>query len=129
MQAADELKVEREQRQGAEEREREVRDRLREVMHNSPVPMWAYDLETLTFLEVNNATALHGSSREELLHLRMTDLYPQEQVSELGKEVTSGGVPAESSKVWHHRARDGREIPVGILAHRVEWEGRMAALW
>jgi PAS domain S-box-containing protein len=129
MQAAESLNMERAQRQGAEAREREVRDRLREVMHRSPFPMWTYDLETLALLEVNNAAgALHGSLPEELLPLRMTDLYSPEEVSTLGKEVENGGVPEETPRVWRHRAKDGRLIPVSILARRVEWEGRNAAL-
>ena len=129
MQAAEALKMERAQRQGAEEREREVRERLREVMHRSPFPMWTYDLETLALLDVNNAAgAFHGSPREEMLPMRMTDFYPLEQVSKLGQEVESGGAPEETPKVWRHRAKDGRMIPVGILARRVEWEGRNAAL-
>lgn len=129
MQVVDALKIERAQRQGAEEREREVRERLREVMHRSPFPMWTYDLETFTLLDVNAAAcALHRSSPEGLLHTRMTDLYPPEDVFKLGKEVESGGVPEETPKVWRHRAKDGRLVPVSVLARRVEWEGRNAAL-
>jgi PAS domain S-box-containing protein len=129
MQTAESLNMERAQRQGAEEREREVRDRLREVMHRSPFPMWTYDLETLVLLEVNNAAgALHGSRPEELLPLRMTELYSPEEVSKLGKEVEIVRVPEETPRVWRHRAKDGRLIPVGILARRIEWQGRDAAL-
>ena len=129
MQTAESLTIERAQRQGAEARELEIRDRLREVMHRSPFPMWTYDLETLALLEVNNAAgALHGSPPEELLPLRMTDLYSPEEVSRLGKEAENGGVPEGIPRVWRHRAKDGRLIPVGILARRVEWDGRNAAL-
>ena len=99
IQAADELKMEREQRQSTEEREQEVRDRLREVMHRSPFPMWTYDLNTLALLEVNNAAvALHGSSREELSKMCITDLYPQEEVYEWGKVVASSVAPGDSPK-------------------------------
>jgi PAS domain S-box-containing protein len=129
MQTTEELKIEREQRQGAEEREREVRDRLREVMQNSPVPMWTYDLETLALLEVNHAAAsLHGSSREQASQMRMTDLYLPEDVDTLSKEVKSGGVRPDRPIMWHHRSKEGQVVPMGILARRVDWEGRDAAL-
>ncbi|MGD0223207.1 MAG: PAS domain S-box protein [Terriglobia bacterium] len=129
IQAADELKMEREQRQSTEEREQEVRDRLREVMHRSPFPMWTYDLNKLALLEVNNAAvALHGSSREELSKMCITDLYPQEEVYEWGKVVASSVAPGDSPKVWRHRVKDGSVIPVAVLARPVEWQGRNAAL-
>jgi PAS domain S-box-containing protein len=127
MQATDALKIERAEREGAEEREREVRDRLREVMRSSPVPMWIYDFETMALLEVNSAaSALHGTWRAELPQLRMTDLYPLEEVSQLTDDVESGG--KDRPKIWRHRTRDGRVIPVGILARRIDWEGRKAVL-
>jgi PAS domain S-box-containing protein len=129
MQAADELKIEREQRLGAEEREREVRDRLLEVVQNSPIPMWTYDQETLALIEVNSAAvSLHGSSRQELLQLRITDLYPQDEISKVAEEAQKNGVPQGPPRVWQHRAKDGQVIPLEILARRLEWEGRNAAL-
>jgi PAS domain S-box-containing protein len=129
MQATDALKIERAQREGAEDREREVRDRLREVIRSSPVPMWTYDLETLTLLEVNNAAAaMHGSSREELLKMRMNELCPAEDISILAEEMASGSSSRANRKVWRYRIRDGRVIEVGILARRLDWEGRRAAL-
>jgi len=64
IQAADLVKMEREQRQAAEASEREVLNRLCDVMHTSTVPIWTYDLETLAILGVNNAAVgLYGSSR------------------------------------------------------------------
>jgi PAS domain S-box-containing protein len=39
---------------------------------SNPLPMWVYDLKTLQFLEVNDATvAQYGYSRDELLDMRM----------------------------------------------------------
>jgi PAS domain S-box-containing protein len=129
MQAADELKIERGQRQGAEERERAAHASLREVMRSSPVPMWTYDLETLALLEVNSAAvALHGITRDEVPHVRMSDLYPVEEIAELEREVNRRGTPSEDPRICRHRAKDGRMIAIGVLARRVDWEGRNAAL-
>jgi PAS domain-containing protein len=42
---------------------------------NNPLAMWVYDLETLRFLEVNDAAIAHyGYSRDEFLNLRLTDI-------------------------------------------------------
>lgn len=130
MQAADDLKIERAQREGAEQREREVRERLRDVMQNSPVPMWTYDLETLEILEANGAAAdLLGFSPQHLLpRVRMTDLYAPEEVRKLREEVEAGGATAGNPLLSLFRNRDGRTTRVGLLARRVEWDGRSAAL-
>ncbi len=129
MQSADELKIERGNREGAEEREREAFESLREVMRRSPVPMWTYDLETLALLEANDAAAaLHGVSREEIESMRMSDFYPQEEVSQLGKEDRRGDVIPESPTICHLQGRDGRTICAGLVARPVEWDGRKAVL-
>ena len=129
MQSADELKIERGQRQGAEEREREARNSLREVMQSSPVPMWTYDLKTLALLQLNTAAvALHGVTREEVSKLRMSDFYLPDDLSGLEREINREGGLAEDPKICRMRARDGRGISVGLLARRIEWDGRNAVL-
>ncbi len=129
MQSADELKIERGQREGAEEREREARSSLREVMQSSPVPMWTYDLKTLALLEINNAAILlHGASREESSKLRMSELYSAADVSGLEQDINRDGVFPDSPRICHLETRDGRGISVGLLARRIEWDGRKAVL-
>jgi PAS domain S-box-containing protein len=129
MRAADELKMERAERASVEQSAREVWDRLREVFDRSPVPMLIYDLETLALLEANNsAAALYGSTRPELLKMRMTDLCPMEDVARLGEDVVRGGLSPDSPRTCRHRSKGGQVISVGIIARRIEWEGRRSAL-
>ncbi len=126
MKASDDLKIERELRQGAEAREQQVLGRLLEVMQASGIPAWIYDLETLALLEFNNAAVnLHGSSREELYRMRITDLFPE--VPELGNGNT-GSDSANAPILSRQWAKDGRAIPLGLLARPVEWKGSSAAL-
>ena len=41
----------------------------------NPLPMWVYDLQTLAFLEVNDAAvAIYGYSYDEFLGMRLTDI-------------------------------------------------------
>ena len=43
--------------------------------------MWIYDLESLAFIDVNNAAILHyGYSREEFLSMTIRDIRPPEDV-------------------------------------------------
>ena len=63
-------------------RESEVSFRL--LFANNPHPMWVYDIETLEFLEVNDAAvAQYGYARDEFLRMRITDIRPEEEVPRL----------------------------------------------
>lgn len=54
---------------------RENADKFRVLFQGSPLPMWAIDLETLRFIDVNQAAVEHyGYSREEFLRMSMLDL-------------------------------------------------------
>lgn len=45
-----------------------VEDRYRVLFDENPMPMWAYDVDTLRFIDVNDAAIRHyGYSREEFL--------------------------------------------------------------
>src|SRR5690606_34852793 len=49
---------------------KESEKRYKDLFHLSPEPMWLYDVETLKFLDINNAAIKHyGFSREEFLNM------------------------------------------------------------
>jgi hypothetical protein len=91
--------------------------------------MWAYDLETLQFLEVNEAAvAQYGYTRNEFLQMRLTDIRPADDVSRLLADVRQDRPPLQYSGRWRHRLKDGRIIDVEITSHTLEFAGRNAAL-
>ncbi len=91
--------------------------------------MWVYDLETLRFLEVNDAAiALYGYSREEFLTMRITDIRPPEDVARLLEHVAAGRPRLQKSGEWRHRHKDGQLIDVQITSHTLTYAGRRAAL-
>jgi PAS domain S-box-containing protein len=50
----------------------------------TPLPMWIYDLETLTLMDVNEAALKHyGYRREEAMRLSILDILPEEDVPEI----------------------------------------------
>ncbi len=54
------------------------------LFENNPLPMWIYDLETLDFLEVNEAAILkYGYSREQFLQMTLKDIRPEEDHEKL----------------------------------------------
>ena len=84
----------------------------------SPHPMWVYDLDTLEFLQVNQAAlTCYGYTRDEFLSLRITDI---EQDASAPKR------PAPGQR--QHRLKNSRVINVEIAEHPIEFLGRRAAL-
>ncbi len=54
--------------------------RYRMLFENNPQPMWTYSLDTLRFLDVNEAAVLHyGYTRDEFLAMTLLDLRPSEE--------------------------------------------------
>ena len=113
----------------AEENARERASQFQFVYAVSPLPMWIYDIETLAFLDVNDAAITHyGYSRETFLGMRITDIRPEEEVPrflDYLNRTSSWNCP---SSAWTHRTNDGRLIEVEIAAHSLTFAGRSANL-
>jgi len=96
---------------------------------SNPLPMWVYDLETLRFLEVNDAAvAQYGYARQEFLRMTILDIRPAEDVPRLREHVAGGRPALQASGAWRHRRRDGSVIDVDIVSHTLDFGGRPAAL-
>ena len=82
---------------------------------NNPLPVYIYDKESLSFLDVNDAALnLYGYSIEEFLQMDITDLYTSEDIETLlqsSQEIFKNG---EFSKPFKHRKKDGGFIYVQI---------------
>ncbi|HEX4834859.1 MAG TPA: PAS domain S-box protein [bacterium] len=104
-------------------------DGFKLLFANNPLPMWVYDLETLLFLEVNDAAMVqYGYSRDEFLRMRITDIRPKEDVSRLLEHVAMRRPRLQSSGEWRHQRKDGHIIDVQITSHALTYDGRKAAL-
>ncbi|MDP1716924.1 MAG: PAS domain S-box protein, partial [Burkholderiales bacterium] len=109
---------------------REGEERYRKMFRANPHPMWVYDLETLRFLEVNDAAISHyGWSRAEFLAMSIADIRPPADVPRLTENiahVSEGKVDAAG--VWTHRKKNGALIAVEITSHILDFEGRRAEI-
>jgi len=102
---------------------------FRHLFANHPHPMWVYDLQTMEFLEVNEAALDHyGYSRDEFCHMRITDIRPSQDVPLLLEDLRKERPALQRSGHWRHRLKDGRVIDVDITSHTLEFAGRQAAL-
>jgi PAS domain S-box-containing protein len=117
------------ERQTTLESEREYESSFRLLFMNNPLPMWVYDVETLHFLEVNDAAMNHyGYAREEFLALRITDIRPLEDIPRLLEDLATPRPSHQRSGPWRHRRKDGTLITVQIMSHTLTFADRRAVL-
>jgi PAS domain S-box-containing protein len=99
------------------------------LFENNPHPMWAYDLETLAFLAVNEAAIdKYGYSRDEFLSMTIADIRPPEDVPALLENVAHVTEGLDHAGQWQHRRKDGSLIVVEITSHTLTFAGRPAEL-
>jgi PAS domain S-box-containing protein len=109
--------------------ERETAFRL--LFTANPLPMYVYDVDTLEFLEVNDAVVeRYGYTREELLSMRLPDIRPPEEQARM-RAALEGQIPIGIRYLggaWLHRYKNGQIVRVEIRSHFVPFAGRRARL-
>jgi two-component system, cell cycle sensor histidine kinase and response regulator CckA len=117
------------ERKHAEEEVRRSEQRYRLLFDSNPQPMWVFDLETLRFLEINEAAVHHyGYSREEFLSMTIKDIRPPEDIPALVQTLAAPVAGLEKAGAWKHRKKDGSIIAVEIASHQLTFAGRSAEL-
>jgi PAS domain S-box-containing protein len=117
-------------RKRAEAQLRESEKQYRLLFEGSPTPIWVSDLETLQFVEVNDAAIQqYGYSREEFLSMRTgkirfggeTERYLKyiEDVVKKHPEVGFG-----RAGLWRHQKKNGETLDVEIKWSKIRFKGR-----
>jgi PAS domain S-box-containing protein len=110
----------------AEEDLRQSEKQYRLLFHSNPNPMWVFDLETLKFLEVNDAAVQHyGYTPEEFQAMTIMDIRPPEKHSQRKPAVVE---QSASGLVWRHRRKNGSLIDVEMVWSPMAFRNRFAAL-
>ena len=108
---------------------RDSERRYRMLFESNPFPMWVYDLDTLTFLAVNEAAILHyGYSREEFLGMTIEDIRPIEELSHPGETVSNAATGINRVSTCRHRKRNGAIIDVEITSHQLFFDEKNAGV-
>lgn len=96
--------------------------------HN-PSPMWIYDMESLRFLEVNDAAlSQYGYNRTEFLGMTIKEIRPPEDVPKLLDSVEQTNDGFSHAGIWRHRKKDGSIIYVDVYGYVVDYQHREAEL-
>ncbi len=115
------------ERKRAEAALHDSEQKYRYMFANNPQHMWIYDLETLTFLEVNKAAIQHyGYTREEFLSMTLKDIRPQEDIPALLKDVELTRKTLNPAGEWRHLKKNGEIINIEITSHSITFNGRPA---
>ena len=109
----------------------ESEQRYADLFQLSPQPMWVFDLETLEFLNINQAAISHyGYSLEEFKNMTIKDIRPKEEVEFAENLIDATG--NENTKyiraVLNHVKRDGTLMRVEVHSNPIDLQGRSCRL-
>lgn len=105
-------------------------ENYRKLFNLSPLPQWVYDIETLHFLDVNNAAITqYGYSREEFLAMTLEDLRPAEDLESL-RETINELIKDQvlEKKIWRHIKKNGEVIYVNVESNPITFNHKEARL-
>jgi PAS domain S-box-containing protein len=116
----------------AEEQAEAVRvseENYRSLFDSTPLPIWVYDLETLSFLAVNKAAIqCYGYSREEFLAMTTKDMLPDEEVPAILDSVRNSPSGCDAASTMRHRKKDGTIMDVEIISYSLNFAGHSARI-
>jgi two-component system cell cycle sensor histidine kinase/response regulator CckA len=116
-------------RRDSERTLRDSEDRYRILLDRIPAPLLVYDRETLAFLAVNAAAVAHyGFARDEFLRMKITEMFPPEDISAVLAVVSNRPETFEQTGIWRHYKKDQTIIQVEVTAHSLELDGRPACV-
>ncbi len=117
------------ERKQAEDALHESEAQYRLMFQNNPHPMWVYDLNTLKFLEVNDAAISHyGYSRDEFLRMTILEVQSVDSLAMLRAPLVDPFLQDYRSGVWQHRKKNGVLIEAEITQHDTLFNGNAARL-
>lgn len=95
----------------------------------NPTPMLVTDVETLRFLDVNDAAVQrYGYSREDFLSMRLTDIRPSVDAPRFEDNVRQFRSGAMYTNISRHRDVDGRVFWVSTHTHDTIFNERKARI-
>jgi PAS domain S-box-containing protein len=107
----------------------ESEQRYSNVFQLSPLPIWAFDTDTLEFLDVNEAAIEHyGYTREEFLSMTIKDIRGPEDMPKLDETLLRSRNDGRLTKqgIYRHKRKNGDIIEVDVQSSGFAYKGRKA---
>src|ERR1019366_6161586 len=99
----------------------------RMLFERHPQPLWLYDVQTLAFLNMNDAAVeRYGYSRDEFLGMTIKDIRPPEDVPKLLELIGTPLPPFGKTGPWRHLLKDGSTGQVLVTSHAVTFDNHAA---
>ncbi len=100
---------------------RENAEKFKMLFEGSPLPMWAFDLETLRFIDVNRAAVEHyGYSRDEFLRMGILDICTPEAGQAFEATLAHPPERAFSQRL----KKNGEVVDVEVAGSEIRLEGK-----
>lgn len=106
-------------------------EQYRYLFNNNPSSIFIWDLETLKFIEANEASIeLYGYSREEFLTLNALDIRPVEDHAKFLDLVNKAKQKDYFKNImtWIHTNKNGESIYMEITSQNIFYKGKKAIL-
>jgi PAS domain S-box-containing protein len=104
-------------------------EKFKLLFHRSPLPKWVVELETLRFLDANEAAVDHyGYSREEFLGMSVLDVGTPEAGQKLQATLANPPHRLPERDSCQHRKKSGEVIDVELRSSEISLAGRRAWL-
>jgi len=116
------------ERRRAEDALRKSEFMFRLLFAHTPLPTWVFDVETLRFLQVNEAAErLYGYTADEFEKLSILDIQLEGERAGFADHLKriEAGRHQEQRK---HRKKDGKVFDVEVVAHSLDYSGRRVRL-
>ncbi|MFD0750289.1 PAS domain S-box protein [Mucilaginibacter calamicampi] len=100
-----------------------------DLFNLSPLPMWVIDVDTMRFLNVNEATIKHyGYSYEEFLNMKLNDIRPEDEIPHLINALVEDRQSQDdpSQRTMTHRLKSGELRSVDIQIAPIIYKGSNA---
>ena len=95
------------------------------LFKRNPLPMWIYEIQSLSFVEVNEAAVMqYGLTRDEFLSMKLKDMLPVELLQVMGNGGSRIHAPYQHSSTWHHPHKNGSVLEVDIVNHAMTFNGQ-----
>ena len=108
---------------------KESEKKYSELFHLSPQPMYVFDLESLQFLNVNNAAIKHyGYTREEFLSMTIRDITPFAEIEKMEASLADSGGGLIYQGNFTHKKRNGELIRIDTQSNIMDYKGREAVV-